>query len=72
MEYKITCKDCIHFHPQQTVVDEIRTEFGTKAIVVDDPLKPAFCDYINGTTSRNHVPCRYGFKLKIDREQKTS
>ena len=68
MEYKITCKDCRHFHAKQTVVEEIRTDFGTKAIVVDDPKLPAFCNYKNRTTSRNHVPCRYGFKLKIDRE----
>lgn len=68
MEYKITCKDCRHFHAKQTVVEEIRTDFGTKAIVVDDPIKPAFCDYINGTTGRSQGPCRYGFKLKIDRE----
>lgn len=68
MEYKITCKDCLHFHTKKTVVDEISTKFGTKVIEIEDPFNGSFCDYINGTTSRNHVPCRYGFKLKIDRE----
>ena len=72
MDYNITCKDCIHCIPATRVIDEIHTDMGIKVIEVKDALQPPYCDYIRGTTSRMHEPCRYGFKLRIHDSQDNS
>ncbi|MBR4690603.1 MAG: hypothetical protein IKO90_09100 [Bacteroidales bacterium] len=59
MDYKITCKDCIHYQQEVSYVC---------GVAIFDPMKPPYCDYIKGTTSANHPACTLGgFKLKVDK-----